>query len=110
MAHRPIKRFSEQIKYLSKTILDEINKCVASNGHHDIIESIRCEKFFTNMADSMTDIIVRIRWFLFIEINEETFEVKSREAFLCFEIMKACKADAIVRNIVNFLSTRFLLA
>ena len=73
----------------------------------DIIETIRSAKFFTTMADFTTDLITKMRWFLSVEINEETFEVKSRDAFLRFEIMKACKADATVRKIVNVLFTRF---
>ena len=107
MAHMLIKRISKQIRYFSKTILDEINDCIASNGFHDIIETTRSMKFFMTIADSMTDKIIRIRRFLSIEINEENFKVKFRDAFLCFEIMKVCEADAIVRKTVDVLSARF---
>ena len=65
-------------------------------------------KFFTIMDNSTADMshkdqmnsIVR-----FIEINAETFEVTSRDTFHCFEEMKACSADVIVKKTVSSFSS-----
>ena len=60
------------------------------------------------MADPTTDISHKDRMAFmlrFVEINEETFEVKPRDAFLCFKKKKACNTDA--KKIVDVLFNRF---
>ena len=88
-----IERINERRKYLSKITSTEIIGFNTSNGHHAVIETARFAMFFTIMADSTTDISheVQMAWMLhFIDINEEIFEVKSREAFLFFKEIKTC--------------------
>ncbi|XP_069465605.1 zinc finger MYM-type protein 1-like [Ambystoma mexicanum] len=95
-----------RIKYVSKTITDELISMIALETRKSILDLCKEAKFFTLIADSTTDIshvdqmAILVRY---VHIDREKNNVTINESFLSFIDIQQADAAALCSRIVNVL-------